>query len=266
MQIILQPTAEQAAHFVARLVADALRATPDLVLGLATGRTMEPVYAALIEWHRHPGLDFSQCTTFNLDEYVGVAPDDERSYRHTMQRLLFDHVNIRPGATHLPDGLAEDSRAAGQAYEQAIRDAGGIDLQLLGMGTDGHIGFNEPISSLASRTREKCLTAETVEQNAALCGGPDRVPRRALTMGIGTILEARKAVMLVTGAAKAERLAHLVEGPISARLTGSALHFHPDCVVVVDEAAGSALELTDYYRFAFENSPGWATCGAPAQP
>lgn len=257
MQIILQPTPEKAARLVARLVADALRTKPDLVLGLATGRTMEPVYAALVGWHRRDGLDFSRCRTFNLDEYVGVPPEDGRSYRHTMQRLLFDHVNVRLAATHLPDGMARDLRAACRAYEAAIRDAGGIDLQLLGMGSDGHIGFNEPISSFASRTREKCLTPETVEQNAALCGGADQVPRRALTMGVGTILDSRRALMLVTGAGKAERVAQLIEGPVSARLTGSALHFHRDCVVVLDAAAASRLELADYYRFAFENSPEW---------
>jgi glucosamine-6-phosphate deaminase len=257
MQVILQPDTARASAFVARLTADALRAKPDLVLGLATGRTMEPVYARLIELHRHAGLDFSRCTTFNLDEYVGVAPDDPRSYRHTMQRLLFDHVNVRPGATHLPDGMAADVARTCADYEAAIEAAGGVDLQLLGIGSDGHIGFNEPLSSFSSKTREKCLTPDTVRQNAGLCGGEDRVPRRALTMGVGTILASRRAVMLVTGKAKAELLARVVEGPITAMLSGCALHFHRDCIVVADADAASALAMRDYYRFAFENSPEW---------
>lgn len=257
MQVILQPDALSAARFTARLMAEALHAKPDLVLGLATGRTMEPVYARLVDLHRTQGLDFSKCRTFNLDEYVGVAPDDPRSYRHTMRTFLFDHVNLRPEATHLPDGMARDIPAACKAYEQEIARCGGIDLQLLGLGSDGHIGFNEPLSSFASKTREKCLTPDTIRQNAPLCGGPDRVPRRALTMGVGTILASRRTLMLVTGRAKAEMLARIVEGPITAMLSGSALHFHPDCTLVVDEEAGSTLAMADYYRFAFENSPEW---------
>lgn len=257
MQVILQPDAPRAAAFVARLVSDALRAKPSLVLGLATGRTMEPVYARLVEQHRRAGLDFSRCSTFNLDEYVGAAPDDPRSYRHTMQRLLFDHVNVRPEATHVPDGMATDATRACEAYEAAIEACGGIDLQLLGLGSDGHIGFNEPLSSFTSKTREKCLNPDTIRQNAALCGGADHVPRRALTMGIGTILASRRAVMLVTGAAKADLLARVVEGPITAMLSGSALHFHRDCIVVADAEAGGRLTMAEYYRFAFENSPEW---------
>jgi glucosamine-6-phosphate deaminase len=153
--------------------------------------------------------------------------------------------------------MAEDIPAACRAYEEAIAAAGGIDLQLLGLGSDGHIGFNEPLSSFASRTREKCLTPDTLLQNAPLCGGLERVPRRALTMGVGTILDARRTLLLVTGHAKADLLARLVEGPFTAMLSGTALHFHPDCVVVVDEESGSRLKMAEYYRFAFENSPEW---------
>jgi len=257
MQVILQPDAPAAAQLTARLLAEAIRDNPRIVLGLATGRTMESVYARLAELHREQGLDFSRCSTFNLDEYEGVSPEDPRSYRHTMQTLLFDHVNIRPEATHVPDGMARDIPAACRAYEQTIEDCGGIDLQLLGLGSDGHIGFNEPLSSFASKTREKCLTPDTVRQNAALCGGDDKVPRRALTMGVGTILASRRTLMLVTGSAKAEMLARVVEGPITAMLSGSALHFHRDCTVITDEAAGARLAMAEYYRFAFENSPEW---------
>ncbi len=257
MQIILQPDAPAAARFSARLIAESIRTKPGCVLGLATGRTMEPLYARLAELHRVEHLDFSRCRTFNLDEYVGMPPDDPRSYRHTMQTLLFDQVNLDPKSTHLPDGMAADVAQACRDYEQAIAEAGGIDLQLLGLGSDGHIGFNEPLSSFASRTREKCLTPDTVRQNAALCGGETQVPRRAMTMGIGTILSARKVLMLVTGRAKAKVLAKVVEGPITAMLSGSALHFHPECIVVTDAEAGSELSMSEYYRFAFDNSPEW---------
>ena len=240
MHIVLQKTAQAAANFTARLVADALRTDPKIVLGLATGRTMEPVYAKLIEFHKKEKLDFSKCTTFNLDEYVGVKPEDPISYRATMQRLLFDHVNVRRAATHVPDGMAKNLAKAGDDYERAIAKAGGVDLQLLGIGTDGHIGFNEPLSSFASLTREQVLTPATFKQNAGLCDG--KVPARAMTMGVATILASRRAVMLVTGKKKAKLVAQFIEGPITAMLSATALHFHPDCVVVLDAEAASCLK------------------------
>lgn len=257
MEVLILPTAEKAAVLTARLIADGLRAKPDLVLGLATGRTMETVYDRLAEMHRSGGLDFSLCRTFNLDEYIGVPPADERSYRFYMNRHLFSRVNLDPRNTHLPDGLAPDLKAACRAYEEKIRSCGGIDLQLLGIGADGHIGFNEPLSSLMSRTRDKMLTPDTLAQNAPLCGGMDRMPRRALTMGVGTILEARRCLMLVTGAAKAGILAKAVEGPVTSMVTASALQLHPHCRVIVDEAAAAQLQGSDYYRWIFANEPEW---------
>jgi len=258
MEVIIQPSADDAAALVARIVAARMRLKPDLVLGLATGRTMERVYACLARMHADHSLDFARCRTFNLDEYVGLAPDDPRSYRYYMNAKLFTHINIPRAQTFLPDGMARDLGAECRAYEQRISAAGGIDLQLLGLGVVGHIGFNEPLSAMQSRTREKALTPQTREQNKEMFNGdPERVPHRALTMGVGTILDAREVVMLVTGAAKARILAQAIEGPITAMISATALQLHPNCKVVVDEAAAVHLKGQEYYRWVFEHEPEW---------
>ncbi len=259
MEVIILPDQQKAAHLVAEIFAKELLAHPKLVLGMATGRTMEPVYQLLVDMHRQAGLDFSQCSTFNLDEYIGIPAEHSCSYRHYMNELLFDQVNITKANTHLPNGMATDLSAECLRYEGAIAQAGGIDLQLLGIGSDGHIGFNEPLSSLRSRTREKALTPATLEQNAPMFGGnPANVPRRAITMGVGTILDSRRCLMLVTGKSKATILAKAVEGPISAMVTASALQLHPRCQVVVDEEAASELQEIAYHRWVFANEPEWA--------
>jgi glucosamine-6-phosphate deaminase len=259
MEIIIRPTPTHAAALVARLVATRVRARPTLVLGCATGRTMDPVYAALVAAHHAGAVDLAGITTFNLDEYVGLPPNDPRSYHHYMRERLFHPVGLPAERTHLPDGMAADLAAAARAYEAAIAAAGGIDVQLLGLGVTGHIGFNEPLSSLMSRTREKALAPETRAQNAELFGGdPQAVPKRAVTMGVGSILDAREVVMLVTGAAKAGVLAAATEGPITARISATALQLHPRCVVVVDEAAATRLEGIEYYRFLYAEEPEWA--------
>lgn len=257
VEVILRPTAEDAARLVARVIAHELRANPHLVLGLATGRTMEQVYRELVRLHREEGLDFSLCRTFNLDEFVGLPPNDPRSYRYYMHRHLFAHVNLDPRNTFLPDGTATDLQAECLRYETWIRRAGGIDLQLLGVGRAGHIGFNEPLSALQSRTRVKALAPATIQQNAPLFGGAEHVPRRAITMGVGTIMEARRCLLLATGAEKAEIIARAVEGPITSMVTASALQLHPRCTVVLDEAAGALLSQKDYYRWLYENEPEW---------
>ena len=258
MEIIIRPTPAHAARLVARVVLDRVRATPELVLGCATGRTMDPVYAELVAAHRSGRADLSRIVTFNLDEYVGLAPEDPRSYHHYMRTHLFDPIGIERERTHLPHGTADDLGAEARAYEARIAECGGIDLQLLGLGVTGHIGFNEPLSSLMSRTREKALTPETRAQNAELFGGDaDAVPKRALTMGVGTILDAREIVMLVTGEAKAAVLAAATEGPVTARISATALQLHPHCVIVADEAAASRLEGTESYRFLYAEEPEW---------
>ncbi len=254
MEVIVRPDAEAAVGLVARLIEARLRADPDLTLGLATGRTMERVYARLAD----SGVSFDRCRTFNLDEYVGLASDDPNSYRRYMQQHLFERVGIDPANTHVPDGGAADLKAAAADYERAIVDAGGIDVQLLGIGEAGHIGFNEPLSAIRSRTRDKTLTPTTRAQNAAMFGGdPDKVPKRALTMGVGTILDARELILLATGSAKAAVVAQAVEGPITAMVSASAIQMHPNCKVVVDEAAAACLKGREYYDFVFAEEPEW---------
>jgi glucosamine-6-phosphate deaminase len=257
MEVIIQPTKELACSLVARIVAKELRHNPHLVLGLATGKTMECVYEKLVRMHRDETLDFSLCRTFNLDEYVGLFPSDQNSYRHYMNHHLFRHVNVDPRNTHLPNGLADNLEHECQRYESTIKRFGGIDLQLLGIGKAGHIGFNEPLSALHSRTRVKALTPTTIQQNAVFFGGENRMPRRAITMGVGTIMEARRCLLLATGDSKSGVIAQAVEGPITSMVSASALQLHPRCTVVVDEEAAAELKEKDYYRWIFENEPEW---------
>jgi glucosamine-6-phosphate deaminase len=257
VEVIIRPNEGAAAELAARIIAKELRAHPHVVLGLATGRTMERVYGHLVRLHRKEGLDFSLCSTFNLDEYVGVAPDDPGSYRRYMEEHFFRQVNIDRRNTHLPDGRAKNLDAECEKYEQTIQRFGGIDLQLLGLGRAGHIGFNEPLSALKSRTRVKALAPVTLEQNAELFGGTDKVPQRALTMGVGTILESRRCLLLATGEEKAEIIAKAVEGPITSMISATALQLHARCTVVVDEPAASRLEGSEYYRRIFATEPEW---------
>ncbi len=257
MEVIIQKDAAAAARLVARLVAKDLQLNPHMVLGLATGRTMEAVYNSLVKRHEAGELDFSLCRTFNLDEYVGLPADHPGSYRHYMDEHLFSRVNIELRRTHLPDGVAQDLDLECARYEELIQRSGGIDLQLLGIGNAGHIGFNEPLSALRSKTRVKALTAVTRRQNAEMFGGMDQVPKRAITMGVGTILECRRCILVATGDAKAEIVAKAVEGPITAMISATALQLHPRCTVIVDEAAAARLEGSDYYRWIFANEPEW---------
>lgn len=258
MEILILPDSQSAERLAARLVGDRIRAKPDLVLGCATGGTMEGIYDELVRQHEDATLDFAEVRTFNLDEYVGLEPDDPRSYHHYMHERLFSRVNLKPGHCHLPLGAAADLEQEALSYEALIKVSGGIDLQLLGLGRTGHIGFNEPLSSLMSRTREKALAPVTRQQNAPMFGGdPEAVPPRALTMGVGTILEAREIVMVVTGEHKSEILARATEGPITSMVSATALQLHPHCVVMVDEAAAQHLEGHEYYRWQFANEPEW---------
>jgi glucosamine-6-phosphate deaminase len=257
MELIIRPDKDAAAQLVARIVASEVRANPRAVLGLATGSTMEAVYRHLVQLHRDLKIDFSHVRTFNLDEYVGIDSTDPHSYRHFMNEHLFKHINIALPNTHLPDGRAADLGAECRHYEKLIADAGGIDLQLLGIGKSGHIGFNEPLSALKSRTREKALTPTTIKQNAPFFGGEDRMPRRAITMGVGTILDARRCLLLATGEAKADIIAQAVEGPITSMVTASALQLHAKATVIVDEAAAVKLREKEYYRWIFASEPEW---------
>lgn len=257
MEVIILPSATEATLAGARIVARVVRESPHAVLGLATGETPERLYAELVRAHRQEGLDLSRVTTFNLDEHVGIDDAHPASYRRYMQEHLFRHVNLRPDRTHMPDGRAADLDAACAAYEDAIRAAGGIDLQLLGIGADGHIGFNEPTSSLASRTRVKTLTAATLEAIRARLPSGTEPPRHVITMGIGTILEAKRCVLLAFGERKAAAVAKMVEGPVTALVPASALQLHARTTVLVDEEAAGRLALADYYRDVQRNKPAW---------
>lgn len=258
MEIIIKENGQAASEAAARVVARLVSEKPTAVLGLATGSTPLTLYKELIRLHKEEGLDFSQVTTFNLDEYVGLPADHEQSYRRFMNENLFEHIDIKMENTHVPDGMAEDIPATCAAYEQAIVDAGGIDLQVLGIGSDGHVGFNEPTSSFASRTRIKTLTQQTVADNARFFGGDEsQVPHHCITMGIGTIMDARMNLMLAFGENKAEAVAATVEGPVAAIMPASVLQHHPSAKVFIDEAAASKLKLAEYYRWVYDGKPAW---------
>jgi glucosamine-6-phosphate deaminase len=247
VRVIIETDAQAASRRAARVVADLVRKKPNCVLGLATGSTPQSTYRELIRLHKEEGLDFSQVRTFNLDEYVGLGPAHPQSYRYFMQQSLFDHINITPNQTHVPDGRALDFETHCRQYEQLIKDAGGVDLQILGVGTDGHIAFNEPGSSLGSRTRLKTLATETIRDNARFFGGEDKVPRLAVTMGVGTILESKRCLFLAFGPHKALAVRDTVEGPITAQVTASALQLHREVIGIFDEPAARLLVRRDYY-------------------
>ena len=253
MEIIIQPTAEAATVIAARLLGKLIREKPAAVLGLATGGTMEALYHQLAALK----LDWSRLATFNLDEYVGISPLHPQSYHSFMWEKLFQHVSVAIKNIHIPDGLAKDVPAACEHYEQKISAAGGIDLQLLGLGTSGHIGFNEPTSSLASRTRIKTLTPQTRQDNARFFERADEVPFHVITMGIGTILESRHCVLLAFGKQKASAVAGMVEGPLTAMNPASALQLHPRVTVFLDDEAAAELKMKDYYRWVYEQKPNW---------
>jgi glucosamine-6-phosphate deaminase len=256
VEVVILESAHQGHRLAARIVAHLVKRKPQAVLGLATGRTMLGLYAELIALFRQGVLSFSQVTTFNLDEFVGLPPEHPCSYHRYMQENFFDHVDVPPRRRHLLNGLAPDLPRECQDFEERIRSAGGLDLQILGLGEDGHIGFNEPTSSLGSRTRLKTLTAETMAVNRE-CFGSEPVPRHVLTMGVATILEARHCLLLAFGPRKAAAVAATVEGPVTAMVPASALQLHPRVTVVLDEEAASRLALGDYYRQVYENKPDW---------
>jgi glucosamine-6-phosphate deaminase len=253
MLVVLKESAREVGREAARMVASAVRSNPQIVLGLATGSTPLGMYEELIALHRSGGLDFSKATSFNLDEYLGLTHDDPQSFHYFMHSNFFSHVNFSPDNIHIPDGrIRSDYSAYCEGYERAIKTAGGIDLQILGIGRNGHIGFNEPNSSLASRTRLKELTEETIEDNRRFFPPGAEIPECAITMGIGTILDARRILILATGKSKAASVAKAIEGPISASVSASALQLHPEVTFIIDEDAAYALTQRDYYHRVLE--------------
>ncbi|GAP76664.1 glucosamine-6-phosphate deaminase [Pseudoalteromonas sp. SW0106-04] len=248
MQIVILKDATEVARYGADLFVAQLKKQPASTLGLATGSTPVALYQNLIKKNQQGDISFSQVTSFNLDEYLGLDGSHPQSYRFFMNEQLFDHIDIAKEHTHVPPGDAQDPIAACQEYEARILAAGGIDIQLLGIGRNGHIGFNEPSSGLTSRTRVKTLTKATIDDNARFFSEDEYQPHLSITMGIGTILDAKKVVLLAIGENKAAAIKATVEGPLTASCPASALQMHRDAVIVIDEAAASELADVDFYK------------------
>ena len=250
MVVEVVPDYEAMSIRAAQLLALRIRELPTAVVGYATGSTPIGMYKELIRMHREDGLDFSRTTTFNLDEYVGLAPNHNQSYHWFMYHELFSHVNIDPSRIHIPDGVHDDLETHCVEYEEEIINSGGIDTQILGIGVNGHLGFNEPGSSLGSRTRIAALTEDTVKSNARFFNHVDDVPKRAITMGIATIMAAKTLVLLASGQNKAAAIQASLEGPVTAMMPASIVQFHPDVRVIIDEAAASQLNYSHHNGIA----------------
>lgn len=258
MEVVIAPNESTAADIVAGVIARVLQNRPAPVLGLATGSSPLGAYRRLIAAHQRGELSFSHASAVLLDEYVGLAHDHPEAYRTFIRREFVDHVDLPISRLFSPDVQAGDVRDACVRYDRLLTELGGVDVQLLGIGADGHIGFNEPGSSLASRTRLKTLTRATREDNARFFDHEqEQVPRHVVTQGLGTVLEARHLLLVACGESKAEPIAHAVEGPLSAMCPASVLQLHPHATVVVDEPAAAGLRLAEYYREAYQHKPTW---------
>jgi len=253
MEVIIKDNYDQICEEAVRLIHQKWQVKNGLVLGLATGRSPLGVYARLIELNQRGLMDFSRVTTFNLDEYIGLAEDHPQSFSAYMEKNFFRHININRENIHRLSGTPDDIERHCRDYEEKIKTAGGIDIQILGIGRNGHIGFNEPGSSLASRTRVKTLTKSTIEANAPGFKNKDEVPRYCLTMGIGTILDSGMLILLASGLEKNEAIAKTVEGPVTASVPGSALQLHRTAKVIIDHHAASRLQRKDYYLWVYEH-------------
>ncbi len=241
MRVCTYDTAEQAGCAAALILASCLIRRPESVLGMATGSTPIPAYRELIRLHQRGLVDFSRAVSFNLDEYVGLPEEHPCSYHRFMQEQLFGHVNIRPEAVHVPDGNAADLEAAARAYDEAIREAGGIDVQLLGIGRNGHIGFNEPDEQFVYGCHVVRLTASTLQANRRFFTSEAEVPRRAVSLGIGSIMNARQILLIATGESKARAVREAVYGDVTPRIQASILRTHPDAIFLLDRGAASLL-------------------------
>ena len=257
MEIVILPTADEVGEMAARIVAAVVRRVPTAVIGVATGSSPLGIYASLAARVSRGELDFSRVRAFALDEYAGLAASHPESYHSVIDRTVTRPLGMDPALVHVPDGTAPDLPAACRHYEHMIEDAGGVDVQILGIGANGHIGFNEPASSLASRTRIKTLTPRTRQDNARFFGSLDEVPTHCLTQGLGTIMRARQAVLVAQGAGKAPAIAAAVEGPVSAMCPASVLQFHEHATIVIDEDAAAGLKLAPYYKHSYANKPDW---------
>ena len=247
MRVVILQNEKEASSFAAEFIENFIVNKKNAALGLATGSSVLLTYKTLIKKHNSDGLSFKDITTFNLDEYVGLKPEHSQSYRHYMNNKLFNHIDIDKKNTNIPECFNNDYELCCENYESKIKSVGGLDLQLLGLGTNGHIGFNEPTSSLSSRTRVKTLTENTIANNARFFNDDELQPSIAVTMGIGTIMEAENILLIGLGKHKSKAVADLVEGPISSFCPGSALQNHQNVVIVLDNLAASELKLYDYY-------------------
>ena len=247
MRVVILPSEKEASSFAAEFIENFIVDKENAALGLATGSSVLLTYEALINKHRSNDLTFKNTTTFNLDEYVGLKPGHTQSYRHYMNNKLFNHIDIDKKNTNIPECFNNDYELCCENYESKIKSIGGVDLQLLGLGTNGHIGFNEPTSSLSSRTRVKTLTENTVANNARFFDDKEFQPSIAVTMGIGTIMDADNIILIGLGKHKSKAVADLVEGPISSFCPGSALQNHQNVIIVLYNLAASDLKLYDYY-------------------
>ncbi len=256
-EVVVVEDQDAAGELAARSIVQLIRSTPDAVLGLATGSTPLPLYRALAATVASEGVDVSQVRGFALDEYVGLPAGHPESYRSVITREVVEPLGLDPQRIHVPNGSLDGIEHAGADYERAIVAAGGVDVQILGIGTDGHLGFNEPGSSFASLTRVKTLTEQTRRDNARFFASESDVPVHCITQGLGTILRARHLILLAFGAGKADAVAGAVEGPVSASNPGSAIQLHPHATVLVDGPAASGLRNLDYYRYAWLNKPSW---------
>jgi len=257
MEIIILPSPAEVGKLAARRIVQLVQRKPATVLGLATGSSPLAIYAELAAQVRAGHLDVSRVRAFALDEYVGIPPGHPQSYASVINREVVEPLGLDPAGVRVPDGRAHDIETACAEYEAAIHDAGGVDLQILGIGANGHIGFNEPTSSFASRTRIKTLAPQTRADNARFFEDPDEVPTHCLTQGLGTIMAARELVLVAQGEGKAGAIAAAVEGPVSSMCPGSILQFHQHATVIIDDAAARDLTLTDYYRYTYANKPAW---------
>lgn len=248
MKIVILDNPDKVAEYGSNIFKAQLTAKPESVLGLATGSTPLALYQKLINSYQTGDISFKHCTSFNLDEYLGLGTDHPQSYRYFMQHNLFQHIDIANDNTWIPNGVSSNPMQACYDYENAIKLAGGIDLQLLGIGSNGHIGFNEPSSCLTSRTRIKTLSQKTITDNSRFFNADEYQPRLSITMGIGTIMDARQILLLATGESKARAIQATVEGPLSASCPASILQMHQVTTLIIDEAAASKLENNDFYK------------------
>lgn len=255
MEVIILPTATDVGRAAASVIASVVVGKPSAAIGLATGSSPQGTYTDLTRRVAAGEISFAQSRGFALDEYVGIPLDHPQSYASVIARDVVGPLGFDPSRVRVPDGCARDLVFAAEEYDAAIIAAGGIDVQILGIGQNGHIGFNEPTSSFASRTRVKTLAPATRAANARFFGSIGQVPTHCMTQGLGTILEARRLLLVAQGAAKAAAIAAAVEGPLSSFVPGSALQLHPHATVIVDQAAAASLTLTDYYRYTYDNKP-----------